>query len=218
MGTLRGGYWIGEGKDRERVPSVTTVISRFKESGGLIHWAWDLGMKGVDYREVRDTAADAGTAAHAMVEADIRGRDFDPTAFPADVLDLAQGAFNAYKEWKAQTKLVSVASEVPLVSAKHKFGGTLDAMLINGLLALGDWKSANKIYPDNLMQLAAYGALWDENNPDNPVRGGFHLLRFDKTHGDFEHRYFARLDNELEEFLLLVRAYALDKKLKERIR
>lgn len=218
MGTQAGGYWIGEGKDRERVPSVTQVISRFKESGGLIHWAWQLGTEGKDYRQVRDTAADAGTAAHAMVEADIRGKVFNPTLYDENVVRMAEGAFNAYKEWKAQTKLVAVASEVPLVSKVHKFGGTLDAMLVHGLLAMGDWKSANKVYPDNLMQLAAYGALWDENNPGNPVRGGYHLLRFDKTHGDFEHRYFASLDNELEQFLLLVKAYALDKKLKERIR
>ena len=218
MGTLKGGYWIEENGQRERVPSVTTIIGRFKESGGLIHWAWDCGMKGIDYRAERDRAADAGTAAHAMVEADIRGKTFDPAPYPSEILEMAQGAFNAYKEWKQQTKLVAVASEVPLVSKVHKFGGTLDAMLVHGLLAMGDWKSANKVYPDNLMQLAAYGALWDENNPSNPVRGGYHLLRFDKTHGDFEHRFFASLDNELEQFLLLTKAYALDKKLKERIR
>jgi len=54
-------------KDGVRVPSVTTIIGRFKESGGLIHWAWALGMEGKDYRQVRDSAADAGSLAHSMI-------------------------------------------------------------------------------------------------------------------------------------------------------
>lgn len=58
--------------DGKRVPSVTTVISRFKESGALMYWCWDQGRQGLDYRQTRDAAADAGTIAHAMVEAFIR--------------------------------------------------------------------------------------------------------------------------------------------------
>ena len=60
-------------KAGQRLPSVTTIISRFKESGGLIHWAWNLGREGQDYRQVRDEAADAGTLAHAMIEEDNLG-------------------------------------------------------------------------------------------------------------------------------------------------
>ena len=62
-------YKNAEGK---RLPSVTTIIGRFKDSGGFVHWAWDLGIQGIDYRKVRDAAADAGTIAHHLVEADIR--------------------------------------------------------------------------------------------------------------------------------------------------
>jgi hypothetical protein len=68
--------------DGTSVPSVTTVIGRWKESGGLIHWAWKLGMEGRDYRDVRDSAASSGTIAHAMVDASIRGIEFIP---PKDV-------------------------------------------------------------------------------------------------------------------------------------
>lgn len=68
----RSGYHL---KDGTRVPGTTTIIGRFKESGGLIWWAWDLGMKGLDYRDVRDKAADAGTLVHAMVEAHAAGED-----------------------------------------------------------------------------------------------------------------------------------------------
>ena len=60
-------------KDGTRVPSVTTIISRFKESGGLVHWAWNLGMQNIDYRQIRDSAADAGSLAHAMLEETSQG-------------------------------------------------------------------------------------------------------------------------------------------------
>jgi len=48
------------GNNKEvRIPGTTTVIGRFKESGGLIYWAWDQGQQGLDYRQTRDAAADA---------------------------------------------------------------------------------------------------------------------------------------------------------------
>lgn len=217
MARPKGGYCL---KDGTRIPSVTTVISRFKASGGLIHWAWQQGRDGLDYRETRDKAADAGTCAHAMVECDIRQLPFNVNDYQPDVIEKASGAFNAYTEWKDQTQLVPVATEVSLVSEEYGFGGTLDAMLINGKLALGDWKTANAVYHDNLMQLAAYKGLWEEHHPDRPVEGGFHLLRFSKQkHPDdpvsFAHHYWSSLDLAWEQFLLLLHAYRNDKRLKD---
>jgi hypothetical protein len=46
-GKGRGKYRLADGT---RVPSVTEILSRFKEGGALIHWAWRLGMEGEDYR------------------------------------------------------------------------------------------------------------------------------------------------------------------------
>ena len=214
MPTKSGGYFL---KDGTRVPSVTTVLSRYKEAGGLIHWAWDLGKQGKDYREVRDAAADAGTLAHQMIEQWSQGAQPSITGDP-EVVKKAEQAFGAFLEWAGQTHLQIVQSEVSLLSEKHRFGGTLDAMLVNGKLSLGDWKSANAVYSDNLMQLAAYGILWEENNPDKPITGGFHLMRFSKNEGDFEHRWFGDLTDARECFLLLRQAYDYDKKLKQRVR
>jgi len=72
MARPKAGYFL---KDGNRVPGTTTITGRFKESGGLVYWAWDLGKKGIDYREARDTAASAGTLVHAMVEAHAAGED-----------------------------------------------------------------------------------------------------------------------------------------------
>ena len=72
MARPKSGYRLA---DKTRVPGVTTITGRFKESGGLIHWAWDLGMQGINYRDARDKAADAGTLGHDMIEAFIKGQD-----------------------------------------------------------------------------------------------------------------------------------------------
>ena len=205
--------------DGERVPGTTTILSRFKESGALMYWAWDQGRQGKDFRETKQAAADAGTIAHAMVEADIYGTTFDASAYAPELIEKAHGAFNAYQEWKQQTHLEVVESEVALISRQYRFGGTLDAVAVRGSLALLDWKTSNGVYADYLLQLAAYGQLWNENYPDNPLTGGFHLLRFGKPqHPDdpvaFEHRFWSHLDPAWEQFKLFRSAYDLDKRIK----
>jgi hypothetical protein len=214
MATQKGGYFLKDGVTK--VPSVTTVLGRFKESGGLIHWAWEQGKSGKDYREVRDSAADCGTMAHEAVEKWLQGEEFKWVYPLSDVTQRAQRAFAAFMEWAGQTQLKVTHTEVPLISEKHKFGGTLDAMLIQGKRSLGDWKTSNKVYSEYLVQVAAYGILWEENFPNEPIEGGFHLLRFDKEFGDFHHHWWGELETAKRQFLLLREAYELDKELRKR--
>lgn len=183
-------------KDGSRVPGCTTIIGRFKESGGLIHWAWKLGTEGKDYRRERDKAATAGTLAHTMIENYIRyGETLDLEGLKVaheDVrishkdYELACGGFEAFKAWIDYNDLEFVEQEVKLVSEELKFGGTPDALArSNGQLLLLDWKTSNAIYPDYIVQLAAYVHLWEANR-DERIRG-VHLLRFGKLYGDFHH-------------------------------
>lgn len=62
MPTPKQGYYTEAGK---RVPSVTTVISRFKDSGALIHWANQLAY--VPYRNAR-----------ALIERIVKQGQLDP--------------------------------------------------------------------------------------------------------------------------------------------
>lgn len=236
MGTLKGGYHT---KDGERVPSVTTVLGRFKESGALIHWAAGQSAEYIKrellkieappaseigriceaakhaYRDVRDAAANAGTMAHEAVECWIRK---EPVTFegPEDVCTKARQSFDAFLEWADQTQLEVTNTEVALISERHKFGGTLDAMMVRGKRSLGDWKTSNAVYGEYLVQIAAYAILWDENFPDKPIEGGFHLLRFDKTYGDFKHHWWSELETAKRSFLLMRELYENDKELKKR--
>ena len=207
-------------KDGTKVPGTTTIIGRFKESGALINWAWKLGLEGKDYRKERDDAASAGTLAHAMVESWIKNSRVEGVldGIEDGLANKARLAYLSFKEWASQTQLKITHSELPLISEKYRFGGTIDSMLVNGKLSLGDWKSSNAIYHDYLLQLAAYGILWEEHFPDQPITGGYHICRFSKTDADFEHRWFGELEDAKEMFLHLRAAYELDGKLKRRVR
>lgn len=217
MPTPRAGYKTADGT---RVPGVTTILGRWKESGGLLQWAFKQGQSGArTLYEERDRAADIGTLAHAMVENKLTAVDPFLALVGADP-DMAGKAMTAYKAfdtWMTNQRADLISAETPMVSEVHRFGGTPDFLLrIDGRLALGDVKTSNGIYRDHLMQVAAYGILWNELHPEDPIVGGYHITRFSKEAPDFEHRYFADLTEAGELFLLLRRAYEMDLALKKR--
>jgi hypothetical protein len=193
-----------------RVPSVTTILKRCQDSGGLMHWAWACGRDGLDYRDERAAAADAGTLAHALIEADIRGAAA-PLLFeyPEDVAAGASAAFAAYRKWRASSGLVPVHTEVSLTSERHRFGGTFDAVVVGAERLIVDWKTSKRIYSDHIVQLGGYAVLYDEHFPDEPLAGGM-VLRFGRDGSGFEaHRITAgQLKHARAAFLCARQLYA----------
>src|SRR5438132_12109886 len=110
----------------ERIPGTTTIIGSNLgwSKGGLMHWAWEQGMNGKDYRTVRDEAADAGTLAHKMVEHWIRGIEFSPDGATPETLGLATTAFGGFLTWARHSRLEVLATEVHLVSEAHQYGAS----------------------------------------------------------------------------------------------
>jgi hypothetical protein len=171
-----------------------------------------------DYKAARDKAGDAGTCCHEQVECRIHSKPFDASLYSAETLERARPAFEAFEEWAKGSKLEVVETEKALVSEKHRFGGTLDAMAIQGKLSLLDWKTSNAIYGDYLVQLAGYAILWEENYPDRPIEGGFHLCRFSKQAKpddpvSFSHHYWSHLEAAKRQFLLFRESYDLSAEL-----
>jgi hypothetical protein len=203
----------------EVVPSVTTIIGRFKDSGPLVWWANKQGMQGLTLEQARQPAMTTGTMAHELVEAKIAGLPAPELVGDPDTIEKARAAFAVYEKWRSLSHLEIKRSEVALVSDQHRFGGRLDAIgTHNNELCLLDWKVANSVYADYILQLAAYGILWQENHPDEPLTGGYHLLRFSKEQGDFSHHYFPALEAEKEAFLAMVDLYRRVKEIDRRVK
>lgn len=204
------GYYI----DGQRVPSVTTITNRFKDSSGLLYWANQCGLEGQTLEEARQPATSVGSVVHAMVEAYLHGED------PGEPGTLeAVNGFESWREWWEAGKFTVEYTELPLVSEKYRFGGTIDTILRDsqGRLCIGDWKTSNGIYEDYLWQVAAYGLLFEEWSGEK-LEGGYHLARFSKEHGDFEHRHYSELEDAARLFLMFRECYDLDKTVKRRAR
>lgn len=205
----------------QKVPGCTTIVSRFKESGALLYWAWQVGLRGEDMNKAKEAAADAGSCAHEMIDCHLHDRVFKIGPWDAMTIAKAEHAFHAFLEWKEQNNLTLLAAELSLVSEKHQFGGTFDAIMAGGTLRILDYKTSNGIYQDYLIQVAGgYSLLWKEHMPDQPLHG-MDLLRVSKPKEptdpvSFHHHHWSAEIFPLAErqFLLFREAFDLDKRLK----
>jgi hypothetical protein len=232
MATPKQGYRNSQGV---KIPSVTTVLSRFKDSGALVQWAYkqgreheNLAMRNLEgpahLYDVTGKAALAGTIAHDLIEAHILGlpgkRAGRPVCVsvawekhataPKDVLARAHNAYHQFLAWLDNTKLTITHTEMGLVSERYQFGGTLDAIGrdAQGNICLLDWKSSNAVYDDYLYQLAGYSLLLEEMRPELAPEN-YHLLRVAKETADFAHHYYGELDEEKKIFLAMRKLYGM---------
>jgi hypothetical protein len=166
----------------QEVPGVTTVLNILNKPA-LVPWAWGLGMKGLDYRKVRDQAADIGTIAHSMIEADIRGEAFDPSEYaPADVAK-AEVSYIAWLDWRKANIVDVLHSELQMVSEEYGFGGTIDCIARhNGDVWLVDVKTGKAVYDEMIAQVAAYQVMYGDRFGHI---GQVHIIRLDKEDGIF---------------------------------
>jgi CRISPR/Cas system-associated exonuclease Cas4 (RecB family) len=211
--------------DGEVVPGVTTVIktSLGWGMGALIGWAVKVTKEGKDHRAAMESAADAGTLAHTLVENYCKALVVGEGPLQEDVYEgytdeqikSAKNAFEAFLIWKEGSKLSIVASEMEVICTLGRFGGTIDLVFVDDKnnIHICDIKTTNYLLPDHLIQVAGYGVAYEEQT-GKPIVAG-HLLRFNK--GDattFHHTYWSdeALAIGAEAFANLRNLYDLKKK------
>lgn len=171
------------------LPSVTTILKVIDKSGPLVGWAkretaacavrnldmlvamretggdsaaTDWLKKIPDYQ--RDTAADVGTRVHRLVEQLARGAEPEITAEEAPYVD-------AYRRFLVAYKPRFLAVEEMVVSLRHQYGGTLDAVCaIGGETWLVDVKTGMGVYAETGLQLAGYASADFIGRPGTPRR------------------------------------------------
>jgi hypothetical protein len=203
------------------IPGTTDITGRFKDYSGLMRWAFWCGKQG--HAQLYDKSAlDIGTCVHVMAEFSMRGQpdkdiEFYLTATLRDPehQDKARTAFAAFLRWRSEFAVEAYKQEISLVSEALQFGGTLDAIAtIRDGLGLVDFKTSKDavVYPEHLIQLAAYGILWDETHPNEPLTAGYHLIVLPKDGSKPVHREFTReqLHPHRQQFWLFRKAYDFD--------
>lgn len=201
----------------EKLPSVSAIISRFKESNALIGWAYKMGKEGKDLRAARELTV--GVLVEQMVEDHLLGTSRPLPAATVEDLEKARRCIDGFKVWATEHHVELVDRQVELTSAEHRFVGRVDAILrIDGDLATGDWKVTNGVYLDHLLQLAAYRILLRERDGDAaPKRSA--LIQIGKDDGTVHPHEWpsGTLDMAERLFLVLRAAWDLDKALKPAI-
>lgn len=197
------GNYLLKGK---KVPSVTTIIGRFKNATGLIIWSNKLGLQGINYFDELNKAAEAGTSLHDLAELHIKGEEYqlpdDPTV---------RHCFNQFLEWWNNTNYKVTWTEKQMGSKKLEVGGCPD-LLVDGKVLI-DFKTSKAIYSDMIIQLSAYAELIRESEGieiDKAI-----IVRFPKEDDDTEIKEFSKEDLAvgLKQFKLLRKAFDIDKDL-----
>lgn len=196
--------------DGEQVPSVTTICA-LRAKPLLIPWANRLGLAGTDSKAVAQDAADIGTLTHKFIVDGLRGRETGTGTYSENQISLSKSCLSRFQGWARQHTIEPVLTESAMVSERYKYGGTVDLFAdIDDRRTLLDIKTG-RIWPDHIVQIAAYRQLLTENG--HTVDAVCILsLRDNFTEIPFHEN---TLDKHFEIFLSLLKVYRTEKELKQ---
>jgi hypothetical protein len=227
-----------------RVPSVTSILARWKDPGGLLHWANTIGLEGKTLQEAREEATTPGTIVHDWIDQHLGGASFEEIqdTNPLDGKHPSKSphwpkiaaAFHAFERWQAQSGVEIREREVERVSEHYQFGGCIDGLgYVDGKRALIDWKTSNGVYVEYLLQVGAYTVLENEYAGDtlavlrDPAKKPreratieeIHLCRFAKDDASFHHHSWSgeTLTLASQAFLSLLNTDRIAQILKKRL-
>ena len=199
--------------DGTRVPGVTTFLGVLNKPA-LIKWANNLGLQGIDSTQYVDNLADVGTLSHLMILAHLKEENIDMSDYSKTQIDLAKNSFKSYLGWARLHKIEPILIETPLVSEEYRFGGTPDLLAkVDGVNTLIDFKTSKAIYPEHLIQVAAYWWLVLEH--DYCVHNAM-ILRIGRDESEgFEVKPVVSLEANWELFTHCQAIYELQKQVRK---
>lgn len=196
--------WRGYTVDGVRLPSVTTIIGQTLPNPGITAWKLRVGEE--EANRISREATDWGTGIHALVEAVNRGTI-------ADLSAEERALVAPYTAWHAENIDMMLGAERMLVSRKHGYAGTTDAIAVmNGdrYPSILDFKSSKTALGQDewRLQLAAY-VIAAEEHLGFVCRRRI-IVRLSRMEPDTLHVHelpVDELENDIECFLSLLRVW-----------
>ena len=170
------------------VPSVTTLIDSCLgfNKRVLIAWARRKALEGLDPDAILKETGDEGTCSHLLIAAYLEGGTANVGDFSANQVKAGGWALQSFKSWHASNPFEVVKLEYPVVSESLKYGGCIDIIgKVDGKLALVDIKTSKGIWPEMIVQIAAYGAAYESQEGEKIEN--YHLLQLSKSGISFQH-------------------------------
>lgn len=157
---------------------------------------------------VKQEAADIGSSAHDWLEnywkSVVQKTDSPPV--PED--EKVRNCVDAALKWIAEHEFKPLLVERPFYSRKYQITGKEDlAAIVDGKLAIVDYKSGKAIYPETALQSAAYAKMYEEEfGQPVEVRWAIHLGKHD---GEFATKKYPKETEDLDfdSFLCAFRLY-----------
>lgn len=167
----------------ERFVNITTITG-ILDKPALLDWAARLARGGINWRDVRDEAAERGTDAHSIILKIVTGK----RASLGDLRDEHRAWGKAAFRWLRKREPLAHEAERMVAAPSHGFAGRLDLLgELDGFagLTLVEFKTVTKwsyektakgekLYPpydENLLQLDLQTAALEESGYAPPDRG-----------------------------------------------
>jgi hypothetical protein len=200
----------------QKVVGVTTALN-LRAKPALIPWAYQRGKDGLELYGSRDKSADIGTIIHARIMAYFLDYEIDNFNVSPEAWKLSDNSMKSFYEWARPRKVRPILVETPLISEKYRYGGTPDVYgEMDDQITLLDFKTGSGIYDDQVLQVAAYSQLLNENGyPHKKII----ILNIPKSEGDsFQVKQISadELDLEFKEFMHFVEIWELERQIKAR--
>lgn len=184
-----------------------------------------------EHKEVKEAGADTGNKMHEFIANYYRmlrnggGLDMVRQSLRAVIDGTGQPkifkAWDAFLKWDDYYCPQAILVEYPVFSSKL-FAGRLDfygTLKPHDRYFVIDWKSANSIYEETALQIAAYSTALMETNADVQGIAGWGCLRLDKESGEPEWREYSgpEIASAAARFLRLVEYWHLTNNWKQSV-
>jgi len=145
-----------------QLPSVTTILSMISKPA-LYGWYGKHGT--AECKRLLNVAEIVGQTVHNAIT-------MKPEKYiEADYREEVTAALECYHQFCEDFKPTFVAYEYQVISKKHRYAGTVDAIAhIQKAHVLIDWKTSSAIYPEYELQVEAYYRAYIEETPDRNLK------------------------------------------------
>ena len=180
------------------LPSVTTILGIIAKGEGFNNW---LKKQGDNADKILTEAGDFGTCIHNHLEAIGKGIQVNVDALrPKE-----KRCVVAFQGWVKDNVKRFISTEQAVYNVREGYAGTLDAVveMIDGRIAVLDYKTSSGIYDTYELQVVSYGKAWGKFDDA-------YILRFENDEKKKDDMQIRKVDNHdylYEVFLAALKVY-----------
>ena len=180
------GRWYSQGKSENWKPSVTTIIGQTCSKGKFFdEWLMKNGLNAIN---LRDEAAERGTAVHENIELLLNNEEIVVNN------EFIQKSLMSFEKFYNEQKPKVLTQEIFLYHKDIPWAGTPDIIAeVNGRLSIIDIKTGDYRKTHEIRQLM-YVDLWDKIFPECPIQDIYGLYTKGKwiKEPNYQFRKFTR--------------------------